>query len=260
MEEKYIICEDSLEGIFTAVYDAYALREKHEHIHLLTEAEDNYRLFAVYLHSQPDLVKTNKVIKTLRSRLGNEVYLALCQAAASFYADKAEAVYKTITDGITSGRGRRTMDDLKNPYVARTHELARRTANEAHKEIEFLRFGELEKGVLYAKIGPENNVMPFIMPHFADRLSPENFLIYDEKRNLFGVHPAGKEWYMVSDAAGAEACVETEPVWSDRELRYRGLFTLFHDAIAIDARRNTRLQQQMVPLRFQSYMVEFRSK
>ena len=34
MEEKYIICEDSLEGILTAVYDAYALREGHGHIHI----------------------------------------------------------------------------------------------------------------------------------------------------------------------------------------------------------------------------------
>ena len=38
MEEKYLICEDSLEGIFTGIYDAYALafalREDHKGIHL----------------------------------------------------------------------------------------------------------------------------------------------------------------------------------------------------------------------------------
>ena len=26
MEEKYLICEDSIEGIFTGIYDAYAKR------------------------------------------------------------------------------------------------------------------------------------------------------------------------------------------------------------------------------------------
>ena len=36
MEEKYLVCEDSLEGIFTGIYDAYALREGHEHVHIHT--------------------------------------------------------------------------------------------------------------------------------------------------------------------------------------------------------------------------------
>ena len=34
MEEKYLVCEDSLEGIFTGIYEAYALREGHEHVHI----------------------------------------------------------------------------------------------------------------------------------------------------------------------------------------------------------------------------------
>lgn len=257
MEEKYIICEDSLEGIFTAIYDAYALKDGHEHIHVQVGEEDNYRLFAVYLYSQPDFVKTNKVIRTLKSRLGEEVYLAICRAASSFCPDKGEAVYRTVVEGITGGSGRRTMDNLRNPYVTRTFELARRTANEAHHEIEFLRFKELEQGVLYAEIGPENNVLSFIMPHFADRLAPENFMIHDEKRGLFGVHPAREEWYLVS---GTEEFVRESLKWSEKEMKYRELFTLFHKTIAIKERENKHLQQQMLPLRFQDYMVEFDQK
>ena len=109
MEEKYIICEDSLEGIFTAIYDAYALREGHEHIHVQVGEEDNYRLFASYLYSLPDSVKTENVVRTLKSRLGEEVYLTICRAAASFYPDKGEAVYRTVVEGITGGSGTRIM-------------------------------------------------------------------------------------------------------------------------------------------------------
>lgn len=254
MEEKYIICEDSLEGIFTAIYDAYALREGHEHIHVQVGEEDNYRLFASYLYSRADLSKTDKVIRTLRNRLGEEVYLTLCRAAASCYPDKGEAVYRTVVEGITGGSGRRTMDNLRNPYVARTFELSRRTANEAHHEIEFLRFQELEQGILYAKIGPENDVVSFIMPHFADRLSPEHFMIHDERRGLFGVHPAGEAWYLVS---GVDESIREKLKYSGDELRYQELFTLFHNTIAIRERNNSRLQQQMLPLCFRDYMVEF---
>lgn len=257
MEEKYIICEDSFEGIFTAIYDAYALREGHEHIHIQVGEEDNYRLFAAYLHSRPDSVKTVKVVRTLKERLGEEVYITLCRAAASFYPDKGEAVYRTVVEGITGGCGRRVMENLRNPYVARTFELARRTANEAHREIEFLRFQELEQGILYAVIGPENNVVPMIMPHFTDRLAPENFMIHDEKRGVFGVHPAKEEWYLVS---GAERFTQESLNRSENEWKYRELFTLFHQTIAIEERKNKRLQQGMLPLRFQDYMVEFSKK
>ncbi len=256
MEEKYIICEDSLEGIFTAVYDAYALREGHGHLHVQVGEEDNYRLFAQYLYSRPDEDKTDKVVRTLKKRLGEEVYGTICRAAASYDKAKGDAVYHTIVDGI-GGNGRRTMENLRNPYVLKTFELARRTANEVHHELEFIRFRELEQGILYSRIGPENNVVPFVMPHFADRLVTENFMIHDEKRDLFGVHPAKKAWYLISGVEGFE---EKSLVWSDKELAYQDLFTLFHKTIAIAERRNSRLQQQMLPLRFQEYMVEFSQK
>lgn len=263
MEEKYIICEDSLEGIFTGIYEAYALREGHAHVHLQIGEEDNLRLFAVYLHILPDPVKTEKVVQTLRSRLGEHVYHTLCRAAASCYPDKGEAVYKTVVDALTAGSGRRVMENLRNPYVARCFELARFTANEAHYEIEFIRFQELaaregeENTVLFSKIGPKNNVVPFVMPHFADRLSIENFMVYDENRKLFGVHPAREEWYLV--AAGEEFALKSLDV-SQKEEKYQELFRTFHRTIGIKSRENKKLQRQMCAYRYQDYMMEFAQK
>ena len=239
MEEKYLICEDSLEGIFTGIYDAYALREGHEHVHIQVGEEENLRLFANYMYISHDPVKTEKVAGTLRKRLGEHVYHSICRAAASCYPDKGEAVYKTVVDAITAGSGSRVMENLRNPYVVRCFELARFTANEAHYEIEFLRFQELadaeiaKEGVLFSRIGPKNNVIPFIMPHFADRLPIENFMVYDENRNLFGVHPAGEEWYLVT---AGESFVLQEPARSKKEEEYQELFRAFHKTIGIKTR------------------------
>lgn len=257
MEEKYLICEDSLEGIFTGIYEAYALREGHEHVHILTGEEDNYRLFATYLYISPDSVKTHKVARTLQKKLGESTYHSLCRAAASCQQDKGEAVYKTVVDAVTAGSGRRVMENLRNPYVVRAFELARYTANEAHYEIEFIRFQELEQGILFSKIGPNNNVIPFIMPHFADRLCPENFMIYDERRGLFGVHPAKEEWYLVS---AQKDFMPEELRWSEKEEEYQKLFREFHKTIGIRERENKRLQRQMCAYRYQDYMVEFQEK
>lgn len=255
--EEYFICEDSIEGVFTGIYDAYALRIGHEHIHLQIGEEENYRLFAHYRNSLPDYVKTRKVAETIQKRLGTEVYMSICRALAAEDAGKAQAVYQTVVDGITNGSGRRVLENVANPYVELVFRLARSTGNEIHRMMEFVRFQELEQGILYSKIGPKCNVVSFIMPHFADRLPLENFIIYDEKRNLYGVHPAKKNWYLVSEW---EIPTEDTLQMSAEEEAYQELFTMFCHTIAIKERKNLKLQQQMLPLRFQDYMVEFSKK
>lgn len=253
-EEKYLICEDSIEGIFTGIYDAYALREGHEHIHIQIGEEENLRLFASYLYIRPDSVKTRKVAETIRRRLGEKTYFDICQALATADAGKGEAVYRTIVDGITRGSGMKVMENLTNPYVEQTFRLARNASNEIHRMLEFVRFKELEQGILFSRIAPECNIVSFIMPHFADRLPIENFIIYDEKHEIYGVHPAGKEWYLVS---GVEVSVENLINMSGTETQYQELFTSFCNTIAIKERRNPKLQQQMLPLKFREYMTEF---
>lgn len=255
-EEKYLICEDSLEGVFTGIYDAYAFREGHEHLHIQIGEEENFRLFASYLHIMPDLVKTRKVAETIQKRLGTDTYMSICRALATEDAEKGQAVYQTVVDGIIHGSGRRVLENSMNPYVDMVFQLSRRAGNEIHRLMEFVRFQELEQGILYSKVGPKCNIVSFLMPHFADRLPLENFVIYDEKRELYGVHPAGKEWYLVS---GMETVPEGLTL-SEREKQYQDLFTMFCQTIAIKERKNLKLQQQMLPLRFQEYMVEFVKK
>jgi len=256
-EEKYLICEDSLEGIFTGIYDAYAFREGHEHLHIQIGEEENFRLFASYLYIAPDLVKTRKVAETIQKRLGTDTYMSICRALATEDMEKGQAVYQTVVDGITHGSGRRVLENSMNPYVNKVFQLSRCTANEVHRLMEFVRFQELEQRILYSRIGPKCNIVSFLMPHFADRLPLENFIIYDEKRELYGVHPAGKEWYLVS---GIEPVMGNEPQLSEREAQYQELFTMFCRTIAIKERKNLKLQRQMLPLRFQEYMAEFVKK
>lgn len=283
MEEYYLICEDSLEGIFTGIYDAYLKKRPHEQVHLCVGQEDNYRLFAVYETCRPDEAKAVKVARTIGRELGHEAYMSICRALASPCPDKGEAVYKTVVAGLSMKNRKQVMGNLKNPYIHRVFELARFTANEAHFHVEFLRFRELENGILYAPMGPKNNVITFVVPHFADRLPLENFVIHDTLRGIYALHPAGKDWYLVS---GEKARTSgEEPVWegerqqdgasgspageslfpdgtsfSEGEEKYSELFTHFFHTIAIKERGNYNLQRNMLPLRYRKYMTEFQEK
>ena len=139
MEEKYLICEDSLEGIFTGIYDAYALafalREDHKGIHLQVGEEDNFRLFAVYIRVEPDAEKAAKVANTICRRLGEGTYLDICRALASEDKGKGEAIYKTILCGLQMKDGSQVMGNLANRHVHKVFELARRTRNEVKRMV-----------------------------------------------------------------------------------------------------------------------------
>ena len=64
--------------------------------------------------------------------------------------DKANAVYQTIVAALYSPKGARVLDSLSNPYIYRVFELSRATASEAHHLKGFLRFSELQNGVLFS--------------------------------------------------------------------------------------------------------------
>lgn len=259
------ICENSPNGILTGVYDAWSLKiEKncsHADIFLLSEQPDNYELFNEFYTVNPSPIKTEKVASTLRRKLGQDFYDKILSAilavelSSKKKMDKANAVYQTIVTALHSPHGAKVLEHLGNPYIYRVFELSRATASEAHHLKGFLRFSELQNGVLFSTIHPKNNVLPILAEHFTDRFPQENFMIYDETHQLVAVHRAGKN-YMLVDASD----INTELLqnYSENEARFQKLWLAFFDSIAIEARTNPELQAQNIPKRFWKDAVELR--
>ncbi len=260
-------CEDSLEGIFTAIYLAYEEKRDHEDTYL--SLNDEPMLFAEDVQVLPDWEKTRKVMNTLNRRFGEKDYRSLCMALAAQDGEKAQAVYRTVVDGLRKKVNRgHLFDNLADDSVNRAFALATNTCREIDHLKGFVRFQELENGLLYSRFGPKNNILAFLMPHFADRLPTENFVMYDDRRDLFGIHPAGRQWVLfcgegrgLAEAGASEARAFedrfSELKRSEEESQYQVLFREFCHAVTIEGRRNEKLQQNMLPLRFREYMVEF---
>ena len=252
------ICEDSLDGILTGIYDAWSFKIQHgdlshDDICLASQEPDNYELFSEYIHVKASLKKAQKVSHTIWNKLGGEFYEAIIKAALSREPakqkdmDKADAIYKTVVLALRSPEAEKVLLYLGVPCVYRVFTLSRATNMEAHHLMGFLRFSELKNGILFSTIHPKNHTLPILAEHFTDRFPQENFMIFDETRNLAAVHRAGKN-YMLVDASDLNQDIIHN--YSEEEQQFRDLWLTFFDSIAIAARVNPKLQAQNIPKRF----------
>ena len=253
-ENNILICDESNEGIFTAIFEAYERKLDHSCTYIQLGEEDNLRLFSNYIMVCTDDKKANKVASTIKKRFGMEAAELIFEALASSDKTRGQAVYQTVVFGLLNAYKGNLMDCIYQDSVAQVVALSTSTWYELHHLYGFLRFEELEGGIMFAKTHPKNHLLPLMGQHFSNRFTKENFVIYDEDRDLCLVHPKDKEWFI---ASGNAIRFHDLPGQSDNEKIMQELFTHFCHKIAIKERENKNLQRQMLPLRFRKDMVEF---
>lgn len=254
MEEYIFVCENSMDGVFTAIYNAWDSRKPLSKCHLEIESQNNYKLFSEYFYCKTDISKSNKVLRTIKNQFGMETYKMINEALLSDKGEKAQAVFKMVQIGIQCKFGRNIIHNLSNEHIRQVFELSRFVKREAFHLLEFFRFQELSNGVLFAKIGPKCQVLPIITPHFTDRFPKENFIIYDETHKQAAIHITDKTWFLVDDK---DLDIQRLSEFSKEEEEYQKLWVTFFNSISIKERENKNLQNQNMPKRFQKYCLEF---
>lgn len=247
------ICNDTVTGIFSAVYDAWKAGKNEDDCGIALKNSLEQELFCEYCQTEETERKARAVENLIKKHLGMRVYWDLYHAALSEDSKKGDAILGTMLAAREIPDSTRIMEHLSHPKVAKVFALSRNVGGEAHSYKGFLRFKELVNGVLYSEIMPKNQVLTCLAPHFADRLPLENWMIYDKTHQMFVVHEAGKKWVLVWDEdfdRSFASCV------SDRELSYAKLWKNFCKTIAIESRTNPKCQLNHLPLRYRGDMLE----
>ncbi len=251
MDQKIIyICENTPDGIFTAIYDAWEARIPETALVILADGNYTYELFAEYRYVTTDMEKAVKVARSVSRKISKEAYRQIYAAALSQEEDKVMAIYCFLKLGFRVGAG--VTDMHAREEVCRVFELCRSVVNEAHSFREFVRFEELENGILLARIRPKNFVLPLMAEHFADRFPEEHFAIIDDNSEMGIFHERGRQWFL--SPIDREAI---ETIWNSRRSKeYEMLWKTFFKTIAIEQRRNYKCQRTMCALRYRDYMPE----
>ena len=219
-------CQDTLDGIFTAIYDAFVYKNQMEapytdSISIEMGEGNNYNLFSREICVETDEQKARKTVETIH--LGY------------------------LVRGFQ--KGTRIKEYLTDPYVMRVLELSRKVYKEEQKMNGFLRFRDMGTFLL-SEIEPKSNLIPVIMWHFADRYPNENFVIYDQARKYAVVHQAFQDCFFIT---GEELKIDKLV----KEDYFEELWKQYFHSMGIKERKNERCQTNMLPKWFRGNMLEF---
>lgn len=191
--------------------------------------------------------KSLKVLDALREKFTKENLTTILNTFMCEGSGFEMALLEYIVLGF---KAQSNLQNINEPCVFKIQNLQKELFRNVHKMSGFLRFEELEDGTLYAKLESKYNLLYFLGKHFAKRLHRQNFIIHDIKRSLAYVHAEG--------FSGVREVAEFDmPSLSKNEQKFKDLWQTFFDTVAIESRKNEKLQQQLVPLIYRVYMSEF---
>lgn len=248
--------DGTMDGIFTAVYDGFVLKNKRykdcydDNISLENINSYEPQFFREYIIVETDSYKVAKTVDSIVRKMGYSGYDVAMGVACNFDEKAGEILFGYLVRGFKVGKA--IVNMFTDSYAMRAFELSRKTYNESHLFREFVRFTDV-RGRLYSKIEPKCNILHMICGHFADRFPAENWIIYDAVHHVAAVHPQYGQWFLTDDE---DADFDRIEAMSQDE--YVDLWKLFVDTIAIEQRKNERCQNNHLPRWYRKNMTEWK--
>ena len=246
-----------MDGLLTAVFDAYALKEQPEE---LLKSGDALPLFCDHTYQvTTDEEKAQRVWTGLEKKLERE---ALKLISVSWLSELPELstplfhyIYKVFQQGDISR-------NFADPDVLSVTNIARKVLHEQLRMKQFIRFQKAKDGTYLAVFSPDHNVLPIITDHFSDRFNDQPWLIYDAHRHYgfyYDGHAAPIRITFENEFAvpfSLENGKLNEDILSSDDQLLQNLWRTYFKAICIKERMNPCKQLKDMPRRYWKYMTE----
>ncbi len=237
-----------LDGFLSAVFRAYEEKSLPD---LITDGDlTEPPLTSQIVSVQPDEAKALRVEQGIHARLGGSGLHQLSYAYASCDPEKNRKLFYWILSVFKYGS--EVQKRFQDPHVMDFCDMTARVTLEINHMLGFLRFSQSAEGLYCAEFAPDNNILPFLMPHFTRRFNDQPFLIYDCKRALYGVYN-GTEWKVLYSEKKLPLTL------SEPEETFQRLWQEYYRSVSIAARENKRLQDSYLPRRYRAFLTEFRT-
>ncbi|MCR8711175.1 TIGR03915 family putative DNA repair protein [Aliarcobacter butzleri] len=239
-----LVYDGTFEGFLSLVYEVYYKKLKPIKIY---KTLPNEMIFEEILELKTSKENTIKVLNAIKTKFPKELIQRILNI---FMCDSKEFELYLLEYIIIGFKEVKQLYNINNSCVFYINNLEKELFRNVHKLTGFIRFKELEDGTLYAKVESKFNVVYFLGKHFLKRFNNQNFIIHDLNRKLAFVK-------IQNDFSVQEVAFFDEPNYSSNEQKFQKLWKSFFNAVTIKERLNPKLQRQLVPLLYRTYMSEF---
>lgn len=241
--------DGSFEGLLTVIFNAY--EQKMFNALIVPPDKPQAALFGemVTIYTEPE--KAARILAGLKKRISA---LAITQLYKTFLSEKEgmeNILFRYMQYAFSQVVS--IENDFSNPSVLYVTDTAKKVYREKHRMEAFVRFKKTKDGLFYALIEPDFNVLPLIKDHFEKRYADQLWLIYDLKRN-YGIYYDLQQTSLVQlDMTGFK---EEETILDEQENSYGKLWKNYFTSVNIKERKNKKLHQRHMPLRYWKYLTE----
>ena len=239
------IYDGSFEGLLTCIYDAFYEVEKPDDIVSEMNYVENFLVEKVYIKT--DMLKSEKVYGAIENKISHESLKRVFYAYLSELPQSEIMILKYLRLGFQIGPD--VNMNLANEHVLNMDNLYKKVGKERHRLVGLLRFKKVKNNILYAQVEPDHNVIALVAPHFQARLSNENFIIHDTKREIAIFY--NRDQWVIKDIE-----IPDPFLVKDMEENYEDLWRVYFNAISIKRKTNIKLQKRNMPMRYWKHLTE----
>ncbi|WFA08196.1 TIGR03915 family putative DNA repair protein [Tissierella sp. Yu-01] len=241
----YYVYDGTFDGLLTCIYEAFYRRENPDDIVPIDKLEENFLIQRYFITT--DIEKSSKVYKSIEEKISLESLRRVFNAYLSELPKSGINILDYLRLGYKIGKD--IDNNLANDVVRVIDKINFKVSREKHLFLGILRFKMLENDILYATLEPEFNIVGLVAPHFANRMSNENWVIHDVKRNVAAFYNK-KEWII------RDFVVEDNLLIHEDEEEYEEMWKAYYKHMAIESRKNLRLKKNYMPMRYWKHLVE----
>ncbi len=203
----FVIYDSSFNGLLSAI--AWCLRNRQKPLGFLSDQDPAPLLDSIAIPEEPRIRRLfRRHLATVAGQTaGSEILDTLYRAFLSEAVGMANWIYEYLCLALESRRN--PADQLYLPAVAAVAGASRRVAGQAHQYMGLLRFRRMGEHLLLAEFEPDYHVLPLILPHFADRLCDQEFVICDRRRGIAAWHQTNGtcSLHRLAETCGEETAV-----------------------------------------------------
>lgn len=245
--------DKTLEGLMTALYDAYNRKSFPEKLLAFDEQEP---LFVTESHSViTDNLNSARVWKGLEQKLHANTLNMLTCVWLSELPGSDELIFRYARKTFDSKHSIEM--NFADADVLQMKKIAQKVNHERHRLIELVRFQKAADDIFFAPVSPDHNCLALTINHFKDRFRDQKWIIYDTKRNYGYFYDLKDVTEMTLDSTNLfpEGKLD-EKLMAEDEKIFQDLWRGYFKAMTIKERINPKLHRQHLPQRYWKYLTE----